>query len=203
MIFLHRYFNFINKNYKVSEIQKNPFKLLFLLLVFTICSLSVQAEDEHEHHSVNGARLTGIMAYSLINNGFSSETDDILVVPTVGLNFDYYLSEKWGLGIHSDILLQQFKVEKHDDHEEIIRENPIALCAMGIYKPHHRWALFAGYGIEIEKHENLNLVRFGAEYGIPLPKHWEVALSMEYDYKFNSYGALMFGIGFSKGLKKN
>lgn len=178
-----------------------PLKLLLVILVFIVGITSIKAEDEI--HSVKGARLTGIMAYSLIDNGFISETNGLLVVPTVGLNFDYYLTEKWGLGIHSDILLQQFKAEKHDGHAEIIRDNPVAFCAMGLFKPHERWALFAGYGVEFEKHENLNLVRFGAEYGIPLPKHWEVVLSMEYDYKFNSYGALMFGIGFSKGLKKH
>jgi hypothetical protein len=181
-------------------------KLIPLICALLLLSVFVQAEDEHTteqaHHSVQGPRITAIMGYSFINNSFVSESNELLVVPTIGLNFDYFLNEKWGLGLHSDLVMQQFKVEKHDGHEELIRENPIAVCGMGIYKPHERWALLLGYGVEIEKHENLQMIRIGGEYGIPLPKHWEVSFTLEYDYKINSYGAMMFGIGFSRGLKK-
>jgi len=192
--------------------MKKALNILFALMctVLMLTSVQAQAQETVQHvshessagHSVQGPRLTAIMGYSLINNSFIPESNDVLIVPTLGLNFDYYLTEKWGIGLHSDILLSQFKAEKHNGHEEIIRENPIAICAMGLFKVHERWAFLLGYGLEFEKHENLPLIRMGCEYGIPLPKHWEVALSLEYDYKINSYGALMFGIGFSRALKK-
>lgn len=181
-------------------------KLFSLVCVLLLLNLLVQAQHEnptqHTEHSSTGARITGVMGYSVINNTIDSEPNSLLIVPTIGLNFDYYLNEKWGLGLHSDVVLQQYKVEAHDGHEELIRDNPIAICGMGIYKPHERWALFLGYGVEVEKHENLQMIRLGCEYGIPMPKHWEVCLSLEYDYKINNYGAMMFGIGFSKGMKK-
>ncbi len=44
------------------------------------------------------------------------------------------------------------KVEKHGGHEEILRENPVGLAGMVLFKPHHRWVLMAGYGVEVEKH---------------------------------------------------
>lgn len=193
--------------------MKKVLNILFatICIALMLMGFQVQAQEAVQHnthessdvHSIKGARITGIIGYSLINNSFIPESNDVLIVPTLGLNFDYYLTEKWGLGIHSDIVLQQFKAETHNGHEEIIRENPIGLCATGLYKPHERWAVLMGYGVEFEKHENLQLIRMGCEYGIPLPKHWEVALSLEFDYKINSYGSLMFGIGFSRGLKKN
>lgn len=162
-----------------------------------------ESHESSEAHFVSGARFTAIMGYSFIDNSFVSDSNDVLMVPTVGLNFDYYLSEKWGLGIHSDIILQQFKAEIHNEHEEIMRENPIGLCAVGLFKPHEKWAVLLGYGIEIEKHQNLQLIRIGSEYGVSLPKNWELAFCLDYDYKINNYGTLMFGIGFSRGLKKN
>ena len=121
-----------------------------------------------------------------------------MIVPAFGLNYDYFFNARWGLGVHSDILMQQFKVEKHNNHEEVVRENPIALCGMLFLKLHHRWAIFAGYGVEMEKHENFQLVRIGAEYGIELPKKWELGFSLEFDYKLEAYNSLLFGIGFSK-----
>ena len=98
----------------------------------------MKPHESSDVHSVLGARLTAIMGYSLIDNSFLPESNDILIVPTIGLNFDYFVTEDWGLGLHSDILLQQFKVETHNGHEEIIRENPITLAAMGLFKPHEK-----------------------------------------------------------------
>lgn len=140
------------------------------------------------------------MANAFIPNDFLPETDNILVVPTFGLNYDFFFHPKFGIGLHSDILLQQFKVEKHQDKQTLIRENPIALCGMFVYKPVHQMCVVVGYGQEFEKHENLHMVRVGVEYEIPIRKHWEVSFDLEYDYKFNAYGSLMFGVGFSKLL---
>ena len=114
------------------------------------------------------------MAYSFIDNSFSDQTSDILIVPTFGFNYDYFLNAVWGIGLHTDILLQQYKVEKHGGHEEILRENPVGIAGMVLFKPHHQWTLMAGYGIEVEKHENFQMIRAGIEYCIPLPKYCEL-----------------------------
>ena len=138
------------------------------------------------------------MGNAFINNSFTTDTDNVLIVPAFGLNYDFFINAKWGLGVHSDILMQQFKIEKHNDHEEIVRENPIAICGILLFKPHHRWTLVAGYGVEVEKHENFQLIRIGAEYGIELPKNWELGFSLEFDFKPKAYNSLLFGVGFSK-----
>jgi hypothetical protein len=181
---------------------------VLLICVFVIIPIQAwsQTGSEEGTHDVNtghgrsGHRITFVMANSIINNSFSDQSNEILIVPTFGFNYDYFLSSKWGLGLHSDILLQQFKVEKHGSHEEIIRENPVALVGMLLFKPHHRWTLMAGYGIEIEKHDNIQMIRTGVEYGIELPKHWELGFSLEFDYKIKTYSSLMFGVTFSKFL---
>ncbi len=120
-----------------------------------------QEHNEVANHNIGSHRLTLIMGNAFINNSFTDETDNILIVPAFGLNYDYFFNAKWGLGVHSDILMQQFKIEKHNDHEEIVRKNPIAICGILLFKPHHRWTLVAGYGVEVEKHENFQLIRIG------------------------------------------
>ena len=184
---------------------------IYLISSFLIIHWAGLAAQNHEdetdaHHGTDtehgrsGHKITLVMAYSFIDNSFSDQTGDILIVPTFGFNYDYYLNARWGLGIHTDILLQQYKVEKHGSHEEILRENPVGIAGMLLFKPNHRWTLMAGYGVEVEKHENFQMIRTGVEYGIALPKHWELGFSLEFDYKINTHNSLMFGVAFSKML---
>ena len=191
----------------------NRLKFYFILLIIIVPELGIMAQHEdqvissgHEDHDPGaghkGHKITLIMGNSLIDNSFSDQSNQILIVPTFGFNYDFFINSKWGLGVHTDILLQQFKVEKHGSHEEIIRENPIGLMGMALFKPHHRWILLAGYGIEIEKHENFQMIKAGVEYGLALPKHWEVGFGLEFNYKIKTSNSLMFGIGFSKMLGK-
>lgn len=157
--------------------------------------------DQKNHtdgHGRSGHRLTAVMAYSVIKNSVGDGGDKILVVPTFGLNYDFRVGTRWGLGLHSDIVLQQYKVEKHGDDEVLVRENPVALCAVGLYEPLPSFMLIAGYGVEMESHENIQLLRLGAEYGFHLPGNWELSFVLEFDWKINTYSSWVFGAGFSK-----
>lgn len=106
------------------------------------------------------------------------------------------------MGIHTDIILQEYKIETHGSHEEVVRENPVSISRVIFYKPHHRWKILGGYGVEIEKNENFQLLKLGVEYGIELPKNWELGFTLENDYKINSYYTMLLGLGFTKKLGK-
>ena len=181
------------------------FPLIFLIVIIP-CSLAQYAEmsqDDHASHEGVTHKLTLVMANSLLKNQVDENTNSILIVPTYGINYDFLFHPKWGVGLHSDIVLQQFKVEQHDGHEELVRENPVALCAVGLFSPLPALTLIAGYGVELETNENIQLFRFGVEYGIHLPKHWELGIMLEYDRKINTYSSLVFGVGFSKLFVRN
>jgi len=176
------------------------------IIVFSLVSLlafgSINAQDEvhHEEHEHNDGfhRLTMVVGYTFIDNSFTDQTDDILIVPAFGLNYDYFFKGVWGLGLHTDVLLQQFNVEEKNSNEVLIRENPIAVCGMLLYKTHHKWTLFSGYGIEFENHENIQLIRIGGEFGIELRADWELGFTLEFDIKPGAYNSLLFGVDFSK-----
>lgn len=177
---------------------------IIFLLVISSSSFAQHEKGIHELNDANSAhhKITLVMANSIITNHIDDQSNAVLIVPTFGLNYDFLFHPKWGVGLHSDILVQQFKVEKHEGHEELVRENPVAVCIMGLFKPLPKVSLLAGYGMELEKHENLQLIRFGVEYGVHLPKSWELGFILEYDIKFKTYGTFMFGVGFSKLLTK-
>lgn len=177
-----------------------------LLLLFIVAIIQTYAQDEtHEKHAkthdAKFHKLGLVMANSLITNSVEN-ANETLIVPTFGFNYDYWFSHQWGIGLHSDLVLQQYKVERHHDQSVLERENPVALCAIVSYEPFPRWIFMGGYGIELERNENINLFRFGLEYGIPLPNHWDLGINMEYDHKIKAYSSFMFGVVFSKLLYK-
>lgn len=186
------------------------FKAGYIIQKFILCAglsmlVGILFSQHHEnaHNAIESPyhKVSFVAANSLIKHVNSHNSNSLRLVPVYGLNYDYMFHRKWAVGFHSNIIVQQFKVESHQGHEEIIRENPIALCGVMIYKPHPKIGVLGGYGFEIESHENMQILRFGVDYGFHLPSDWELAVTVEYDYKIKSYGSLMFGFSFSKLLK--
>ena len=183
--------------------QKIVLSILLLLVFLKTFSQHGQEDHSSRHgHEAPYQKITLVMANSLITNRVTENAEGIFVIPTFGVNYDYFFHKRWGIGVHTDIILQQFKIERHNNKQEIVRQNPIALCGILSFKPHPRLIFMGGYGIELEKNENINLFRFGLEYGIPLPDNWELGIGAEYDHKINAYSSIMFGVAFSKLLFK-
>ncbi len=182
--------------------------LLFVFVLFMVNPFSSGQHTEESHQAEHADRignthkLTVVMANSFLKNDFEESTNHVLVVPTYGFNYDFLFHPTWGVGVHTDIVLQQYKVEKHDGHETIIRENPVALVGVGLFSPIPSLTLLAGYGIELETNENIQLFRIGVEYGFHLPKHWELGVMLEFDSKINTNNSWVFGVGFSKLLMR-
>lgn len=171
----------------------------FLLLFGLLQLNAAQSELEKQGtHNVKHHKVTIITANSFVQNSISSQPNEVLIVPTFGFNYDYFFHDKWGVGLHTDVLLQQYKIESHDNKDILTRENPVALCAMLVYKPLSRFIVVGGFGQELEKNHTLDMIRLGIGYEIPIQKHWEIGFDLEYDYKFKTYGTWMIGVGFSK-----
>lgn len=186
--------------------MKSLIAVVFFLMVYVTSSYGQHTEDANKHPNVEDDgmihKVTVVLANSFLKNQFDESANNVLVVPTYGLNYDALFHHRWGVGIHSDVVLQQYKVEKHDSQEELVRENPVAVCGVGLFKPTPNLILLAGYGVEIENHGNIPLIRFGIEYEIHLPKNWELEFALEFDRKLKSYNSWVFGVGFSKLFMK-
>ncbi len=123
----------------------------------------------------------------------------VLAMASWGIDYNYHLSSKWAVGLHTDIIIESFKVEEYGG-ETIERSYPIAPALMGIYKPNHHWSLMAGAGGEFAKEKNFFLTRLGVEYGAEIRKGWEVFGSLAYDIKWNAYDTWVLGMGISKAF---
>lgn len=129
----------------------------------------------------------------------TSEGNKVIIAPSIGLDLEYWINERWGFGFHNDMELVNFEIEK-EENLLIEREYPVVLTLDGLWKFHKEWILVLGSGIEFEKNKNLFIVRTGLEYEIELGNHWDVSPSVLYDYRSGHFGTWSVGIGIGKRL---
>ena len=161
--------------------------------------------EPHKKHAISGS-INHTIIFSAVKNG---ESKTYINVPSFGLNYTYAFNKKWGLGLHNDIILEDFLVqgESSEDHSTrsssnetvvIERGRPISMAIMGIYKPIRSLGIMAGAGIEFSSHEDYAVIRFGLEAPVHLPNHWEVFGVVTYDIMIDAYTSLTYGIGIVK-----
>jgi hypothetical protein len=189
--------NLTEKYYaKYPNTKQQQVIVLYMLFILSYSKLPAQENEEPFRH-----RLTVMMANSHIPSaGKVDGQSTVFIVPTWGVNYDYWFTSKWAIGLHNDFILQQYKIEVKQDKETIERTNPVAICAVALFRPSSNLTLLLGAGRELEKHESFSMVTIGSDYGIELPRSWELSFNLIYDNKFNAYDSWMFGIGFSKLL---
>lgn len=114
-----------------------------------------------------------------------------------GLDYDREFNSAWGIGLHSDIVIENFQYEDGDVIKE--RKSPLALALVGSRKFGEHISVLVGGGFEVSKgEETLGLIRIGADCGWEIPGDWEVSFSLMTDFKINAYDAFVFGFGIGK-----
>jgi len=171
-------------------------KLILFIFLFFSMHEHVRAQETEQDHKpkIRGAIMMANSHVPKATEGGKS----IHVIPTWGLDFDYYFNTRWSVAVQADIKLQSFEVDEGDVMLE--RTNPVALAGVLHYHALRHWSFYAGPGIELEKSENLFLVRIGTEYSFEITEDFEIALNVIYENKDEVYDAWTFGIAFNKKL---
>jgi hypothetical protein len=174
---------------------------LTLLLLMPFISLAQETEESFSPHH----QLALVITHAHVFEGRDEEGNrEVLSLPAWGIDYTYHLSQKWAIGLHTDIIIEKFKVEKSleggEDKETVERSYPVAPALMGIYKLNENWSFLLGMGGEFAKEENFLLTRAGVEYGYELPKGWEISGNLGYDFKWNAYDTWTIGLGISKSF---
>ncbi|WP_433836502.1 hypothetical protein [Flavobacterium anhuiense] len=182
---------------------KPYFLFCFCLFGFLPAKISAQESEEKKfspHHQI-GISINHVHVFEGRDDEGNRET---LTLPAWGIDYTYQFHEKWAIGLHTDFIVEKFKVEKvyasGDDQETVERSYPIAPALMGIYKPNEHWSFLLGFGGEFAKEEDFFLTRAGVEYGYELPKGWEIFGTASYDFKWNAYDSWGIGLGIAKNF---
>lgn len=173
--------------------------VFFFVLGLMFLQIAVIAQEKHS---------IGLMiGHAQVFNGRDAEGKrKTLSLPMWGLDYNYKLSHKWQIGLHTDFITETFEVEKNLEgggQEEVVeRSKPIAPAIMGVYKPNHHWGFGLGLGGEFAKEENYALTRAAVEYGAEIRNGWEVFGAIQYDFRWNAYDTWTIGLGISKSFGK-
>ena len=120
-----------------------------------------------------------------------------LAVPSWSLSYDFWVTNKWAIGLQTDIVMEN-SIVKEEGGSELERKKPFAVVPVAIFKPSRHFSLIGGTGIELEKEDNLALTRLGIEYGWELPNAWETGITVMWDNKWGHYNSWALEFSFSK-----
>ena len=93
---------------------------VILLLSLPYISHEMIAQEVEEEKN----RISLVLGHAIIPNGKDvGNNNSRFILAAWGLDYDHYFSEKWGLGIHSDWVVENYTVEtSFGDSKEVERE---------------------------------------------------------------------------------
>lgn len=157
-------------------------------------------ETETDHHEFKHWRIAGGIGHSYLPAGnYESEEVSVLVIPTVGLDFQYWFNAKFGLALKNELEIISYVLEQGNSNE-LKREYPLISVLVGMYKLHNGASFYLGGGIEYEKHHNFFIAKAGIEYELELGRHWDVTPELYYFNKDGEFGGFGITVTFGKRL---
>lgn len=164
-------------------------RVLLVSAFLGVVLFTAQAQPAENHgRSWRGAVIIG---HTLIP---ARHTAERVFIPSWGLDLEYWFDRQWGLGLHSDIEIASFVIQRGAE-EQVVRAYPLIATLDLLWKPWKGLAFQFGPGVEFEKTENLWVLRTGVEYEIELGHHWDLAPVFFYDTRFEAYDAWTMGLG--------
>lgn len=123
---------------------------------------------------------------------------DGMLIPSWGLDYEYWFNPRWGLGLHTDLELQTFLIDRSGE-DLLERDYPLVLTLDALYKPWKGLVIQLGPGYELERNENFYLVRVGLEYEIEMGhRNWDLSPSVFYDTRIDAYDSWSIALGVGK-----
>jgi len=189
-------------------------RLLLSALMLLLLSISPTLGQEIERLRESGDEevffpyhsIALILGHANVREGVAEGNKRWLGLPSWSLDYNYNFHPRWSIGLHTDLILEEFVVERHlqggEEREAIERSFPVAPAVIATYKLDKRrhWGLLFGPGVEFASGESFFLTRVGIEYAAELPREWEILASLVYDAKWNAYDSFILGIGVAKAF---
>jgi hypothetical protein len=150
--------------------------------------LAAQEHDAEGPEPLKRHHVTLFTGFTWVPKGETDETS-VVIAPTVGIDYTYWFSHKFGLGVVNDFELTTYVIEDSDG-TPLVREYAYVGAAVVMYEVAGGLALFGGPGVELETHENFFVVKLGVEYTFAMTERWHTGITFGYDFKdeYDSWG---------------
>ncbi|NVK29137.1 MAG: hypothetical protein HWE14_13880 [Flavobacteriia bacterium] len=162
--------------------------LLSLLPIFGMA----QESEQNEQFTFSSLSLS--IGHTLVFEGVRNGERTPVSLPSWALDYNYYIHEKWILGIHTDIIIESFEFEIPGEGSAVFERN-FPLAAVGVVGHRiGRWFMYVGGGAEFGD-ETFGVVRLGGEVAHSFDDRFEMLLGVAYDYKIDNYSSLAVTAG--------
>jgi hypothetical protein len=173
-------------------------KWILGLLLFGVFQVQAQEDKKEEQEALKHHRAAVVISHTHVPKAFQSSTGNgAVIVPSWGLNYEYWFNHKFAIGLHSDMEISTYIIENIDG-TELERERPVIVALVGIFSPWKGLEIVTGIGKEFEPHENFWVYRIGVEYEIEIGDNWDIAPGLVFDIKENLYDSWTLGLGVGK-----
>lgn len=168
----------------------------WIIVFLTYASVCMAQQEDGEQLKRSNVVLT--IGHALIPSAVeSSNSKDLVLVPTWGLSYEYRFSNRFLLGLKGEAEMSSYIVADQDERE-IEREYPISLILYADYRMVKDLYLIVGPGIEFEKEENFYLASLGLCYEVEIPGGWALVPEFVYKLKGGHTSTYALGLGVSK-----
>lgn len=168
------------------------------MALLAFISAPAAAQEHEEHEPLKRHKLALFVGYTWVPTGDPHEGDSkgTVIAPTVGIDYSFWISHRVGVGLTNELELTTYVVETSDG-TTLPREYAYVGAVVGIYEAARGLGLYAGPGIELEKHENFYVLKVGAEYTFAVAHGWATSVAFAYDFK-DEYDSWALGLGVAR-----
>jgi hypothetical protein len=168
---------------------------LSIIAVLVVLSNPLFAQSEHNEKSYkvdhkNAAALF-IGSTIIAPSGFN--------LPTIGVEYVREINHTIGIGIISEVEIGSHIVQINEEDEmtsEVNRAGALLILPTVFIRIYKGLILNAGYGIEFEANENLDLFKVGLEYRLTLQNpRWVVLPTVSWDHT-KHFDGFVYGVNF-------
>ena len=182
-------------------------KLSIIVALILIMNTAYSQDEENGQTKEEGLkgthRLTLVIGHSHVFGGIRENgKKGLKVFPFWGFDYDYWISNRFAIGVQTDMVVETFEVENHEN-TVIERTRPVTTVAAAIFKAGKSIGFIAGMGGEFAQEGNFAVTRLGMEAGWEMKNNWEFGISLVYDIKWNGYDSWGIGFGITKLLRKH
>lgn len=190
---MKRLFKYLN--IEVLKIRK--FAMLNFMLFSAFWGIA-QSHNLEEKHTFKHFRISMSIGQAYIPQAQSIDAK-FVVLPTLGLDLHYWISQKWGIGLKNDIELARYFVIDGEGGSVIQRDDPLIIALPALFSPWEgNFTFLLGPGIELESHQNFFVIRCGVGSHFEVGNHWDFAPEIIYDIKNGNINSITFAIGVGK-----
>ena len=180
---------------KINLLAMNRNLIIIAVAILASNPLLAQHENKNiDSHSLKHKNIMGLFVGNTIitPSGFN--------LPTIGIEYVREVHKNIGIGLIAEVEVGSHIIQKGESGNivsEVERESAFLVLPAVYFRVYKGLIVSAGYGVELEKSENLGLFKLSLEYKLAMKnKNWMVLPTLSWDHT-RLFEGWVYGVNFA------